>query len=219
MNYLEVVNKVLLRLREPSVSTVQGSANSNTYARLIGEFVNEAKGQVEAAWDWGSLRTTLTARTTTGLASYELQGVRNSITMLSVFNDTDNIEMQYRDGAWFNNAFLAADPERGSPAYYNFNGVSADGDILVDIYPVPDKLYEIRFNGTVRNLPLVNDGDILQVPFRPVILLATAMAIEERGEDGGQSSINAYAMAKSALADEIALDSARHPENTIWYAA
>jgi hypothetical protein len=43
------------------------------------------------------------------------------------------------------------------------------------------------------------------------------MAIEERGEDGGQQSINAYAAAQSALADEIAFDAARHPEDTIWY--
>jgi hypothetical protein len=43
------------------------------------------------------------------------------------------------------------------------------------------------------------------------------MAIEERGEDGGQQSMNAYAAAQSALADEIAMDAARHPEDTIWY--
>ena len=55
------------------------------------------------------------------------------------------------------------------------------------------------------------------LPTRPIILLATAMAIEERGEDGGQQSMNAYAAAQSALADEIAMDASRHPEDTIWY--
>jgi len=29
--------------------------------------------------------------------------------------------------------------------------------------------------------------------------------------------MNAYAAAQSALADEIAMDAARHPEDTIWY--
>ncbi len=43
------------------------------------------------------------------------------------------------------------------------------------------------------------------------------MAIEERGEDGGQQSINAYQMAQSAMSDEIAMDAARHPEDSIWY--
>ena len=217
MNYVNLVNKVLLRLRETPVSTVQGSGNSNAYARLIGEFINESKSQVEAAWDWSALRSTLTASTTSGAFNYELQGSRNSFKVLDVINDTDDIEMQYRDASWFNREFLTATPQTGSPLFYNFNGVSADGDTQVDIYPIPDGVYTIRFNVTLRNVPLSADADELAIPSRPVILLATAMAIEERGEDGGQQSINAYAAAKSALADEIALDAARHPEDTLWY--
>ena len=217
MTYVDLVNKVLLRLRETPVSTVQGAGNSNAYARLIGEFINESKSQVEAAWDWSALRNTLTATTQNNVFNYELQGSRNSFKVLDVVNDTDDIEMQYKDATWFNRQFLTSTPERGSPAFYNFNGVSSDGDTQVDIYPIPDGVYSIRFNVTLRNLPLSADADLLYVPSRPVILLATAMAIEERGEDGGQQSINAYAAAKSALADEIALDAARHPEDTLWY--
>ena len=217
MTYIELVNKVLLRLRESTVSTVQGSGNSNTYARLIGEFVNEAKSQVEAAWDWSALRSTLTLTTTTDVFNYELNGSQNNFKVLDVLNDTSDITMHYKDAAWFNQAFLTTSPQKGAPTCYNFNGVSADGDTQVDIYPIPDGAYNIRFNVTLRNSPLSGDNDNLVLPSRPIILLATAMAIEERGEDGGQQSINAYAAAKSALADEIALDAARHPEDTIWY--
>jgi hypothetical protein len=217
MTYLDLVNKVLLRLRESPVSTVQGTGNSNTYARLIGEFVNEAKSQVEAAWDWSALRTTLSATTSAGVFNYELNGSQNNFKVLHVLNDTSNIEMMYKDATWFDNEFLMADPQRGIPAYYNFNGVSTDGDTQVDIYPIPDGAYNLRFNVTLRNLPLSADADNMVIPSRPVILLATAMAIEERGEDGGQQSANAYAAGRAALADEIALDAARHPEDTIWY--
>ena len=217
MTYLELVNKVLLRLRESTVSTVQGTGNSNTYARLIGEFVNEAKSQVEAAWDWSALRTTLTLTTTSGVFNYELNGSQNNFKVLDVWNDSDDIEMQYKDATWFNREFLTASPQTGTPLYYNFNGVSADGDTQVDIYPIPDAVYALRFNVTQRNLPLSSDSASIVIPTRPVILLATAMAIEERGEDGGQQSMNAYAAAQSALSDEIALDAARHPEDTIWY--
>jgi uncharacterized membrane protein len=66
-------------------------------------------------------------------------------------------------------------------------------------------------------MSLVADTDKLIIPSRPVILLATAMAIEERGEDGAQQSVNAYATGQSALSDEIALDAARHPEELIWH--
>ena len=54
MTYLELGNKEMRRLRESEVDTVQGTGNSNSYARLIGDFVNEAKSQVEVAWDWSA---------------------------------------------------------------------------------------------------------------------------------------------------------------------
>ena len=219
MTYLELVNKVLLRLREPEVTTVQGSGTSNQYARLIGEFVNEAKAQDEVATDWSALRTTLTLLTDANVFNYELNGTGNNFKVLDVLNDTSNFVMQYKSGSWFNEQFLLTTPETGEPAFYNFNGVSSDGDTQVDIYPVPDGEYQLRFNVTLRNAPLSADADNVVIPTRPIILFATAMAIEERGEDGGQQSINAYASARSALADEIALDAARHQEDTIWYPA
>lgn len=219
MTYLELVNKVLLRLREPEVTTVQGSGTSNQYARLIGEFVNDAKAEVEAATDWSALRTTLTLTTSADVFNYELNGTGNNFKVLDVLNDTSNFVMQYKDAAWFNEQFLLTTPETGEPAFYNFNGVSADGDTQVDIYPKPDGVYSIRFNVTLRNPTLSADADTVVIPTRPIILLATAKAIEERGEDGGQQSMNAYGAYRSVLADEIALDSARHPEDSIWYPA
>jgi hypothetical protein len=217
MTYIELVNSVLRRLRESEVTTVQGAGNSNAYARLIGDFVNEAKSQVENAWKWSALRRTLTATTVDGTFNYEIQGSQNNFQVLSVLNDTSDITMLYKDADWFNEAFLLTNPQRGIPTFYNFNGVSADGDTQVDIYPIPDGVYTLRFNVVLRNVPLSGDSDPMEIPSRPVILLATAMAIEERGEDGGQQSMNAYAAAQSALADSVALDAGRHPEETVWY--
>ena len=217
MTYIELVNSVLRRLRESEVTTVQGAGNSNAYARLIGDFVNEAKSQVENAWKWSALRRTLTATTVDGTFNYEIQGSQNNFQVLSVLNDTSDIVMLYKDADWFNEAFLLTNPQRGIPTFYNFNGVSADGDTQVDIYPIPDGAYTLRFNVVLRNVPLSGDSDPMEIPSRPVILLATAMAIEERGEDGGQQSMNAYAAAQSALADAVALDAGRHPEETVWY--
>lgn len=217
MTYIELVNAVLRRLRESEVTTVQGAGNSNAYARLIGDFVNEAKNQVENAWKWSALRRTLTATTVDGTFNYEIQGSQNNFQVLSVLNDTSDIVMLYKDADWFNEAFLLTNPQRGIPTFYNFNGVSADGDTQVDIYPIPDGVYTLRFNVVLRNVPLSGDSDPMEIPHRPVILLATAMAIEERGEDGGQQSVNAYAAAQSALADAVALDAGRHPEETVWY--
>jgi len=213
MTYLELVNAVLRRLREKEVGTVQQTA----YSKLIGDFVNEAKAQIENAWDWSSLRTTLALNTTSGIFNYELNGTQNNFEILDVWNDTSNIEMHPKTASWFNAEFLTAAPQSGQPMFYNFNGVSSDGDAQVDIYPVPNSTYSLLFNVSLRNTVLNDDNDVIYIPHRPIILTALAMAIEERGEDGGQQSVNAYIMAQNAISDEIAYDAARHPEDTVWY--
>ena len=213
MTYLELVNAVLRRLREKEVGTVQQTA----YSKLIGDFVNEAKAQIENAWDWSSLRTTLALNTTSGVFNYELNGTQNNFEILDIWNDTSNIEMQPKTASWFNAEFLTAEPQAGAPMFYNFNGVSSDGDAQVDVYPIPNGSYSLLFNVSLRNTVLNDDNDVIYIPHRPIILTALAMAIEERGEDGGQQSVNAYMMAQNAIADEISYDAARHPEDTVWY--
>ena len=68
MTYLELVNNVLRRMREDEVSTVA----ENTYSKMVGDFVNDAKNIVEAAWDWSGLRTTLTVTTSADIFNYVL---------------------------------------------------------------------------------------------------------------------------------------------------
>jgi hypothetical protein len=217
MTYLELVNAVLRRLRENEVITVQGGIRQNTYARLIGDFINESKAQCESAWDWSALRTTLTVTTAPDIFNYILTGSNNKFEVLNVLNDSSDTVMKYQPSKWFDEQFLLTDPQKGSPYYYSFNGVDANGDTQVDVWPIPDSVEELRFNVVLRPMSLVADTDKLIIPSRPVILLATAMAIEERGEDGAQQSVNAYATGQSALSDEIALDAARHPEELIWH--
>jgi len=214
MTYLEAVNSVLRRLREREVQSVSESS----YSKLIGDFVNDARNEVENAWNWSSLRTTLTLTTSANVFNYELNGSKNNFNVIDVLNDTTNMFMTYKSGQEFDRLFLAQEPTAtGAPIYYNWNGVSNDGDTQVDIYPIPDSVYTIRFNVLVRNTDLVADGDDIHVPHRPIVLLAFAKAIEERGEDGGNSSQYAFGTGMRALADEIAYDAARRPEDTIWY--
>ena len=54
--YLQAINDVLIRLREQQIT----SLDETTYATLIGKFVNDAKRQVEDAYSWNVLTTTLT---------------------------------------------------------------------------------------------------------------------------------------------------------------
>ena len=213
MNYLEVVNNILKRLRERTVSTV----NESSYSSLIAVLVNDAKDIVENSWSWSGLRTTLSATTTEDVFNYELNGSQNKLTVLDVVNDTANHFMKYETAHKFNNFFLNQNSTKGTPYYYSFNGISPDGDTQVDIYPIPDGAYDLRFNVVLRSDELSGNADTFQIPTKPIELLAYAMAVEERGEDGGVNPVSAYARANNALQDSIALDAAKHPEETIWY--
>lgn len=214
MTYLQLVNKVLTRLREETVSTV----SQNTYSSLVGELVNDAKRIVEDSWDWSALRTTLTVTTTADIFNYVLTGSGNRAKMLDVINDTSNFFIDYKDAHWFNKAFLVDEPASGSPRYYTFNGVDSNGDTAVDISPIPDGVYTLRFNSVLRTPELENDTDEVTIPTLPVIHFAVALASRERGETGGQSSGELLVMAQQMLSDAIALDAIKHPEETIYAA-
>lgn len=214
MTYLQLVNKVLTRLREETVSTV----SQNTYAALVGEFVNDAKQVVEDSWDWSALRTTLTLTTTADIFNYNLTGSGNRIEILDVVNDTSNFFLKYKEQHWFNNTFLNNEPASGSPAYYTFNGVDSNGDTAVDIYPIPNGVYAIRFNSILRTPELSEDTDQVLIPTLPIIQLATAFAARERGETGGTAAAELFAIADKTLADAIALDASKHPEELIYQA-
>ena len=213
MTYLDLVNNVLRRLRETEVSSVQ----SNSYSKLIGDLINDAKDLVETSWDWSALRTTLTITTTADVFNYSLTGSQNNIKELNVLNDTSNLIMQYQTNNWFDSQFLLGNPVSGAPMYYTYNGVDSDGDTLIDVYPKPDGVYSLRFNCALRNPDLSADIDTLKIPAMPVMHLAVAFASRERGETGGTSSAEYFAMANKYLSDAIAMDAARHPEETIFY--
>jgi len=200
-------------MREDEVSSVQ----STTYSKMVGDFVNDAKKIVEAAWDWSALRTTLTITTTADIFNYVLTGSQNRIKALNVINDTDNIFMEYRPATWFDDKYLNQDPVSGSPEYYTYNGVDSSGDSQIDVYPKPDGVYTIRFNCIFRNDDLSADIDTLLIPSMPVIHLAIALLARERGETGGTSAPEYFGIADKYLSDAIALDAQKHPDETIWY--
>lgn len=214
MTYLEMVNNILKRLRERTVSSV----NENSYSALVGVLVNDAKKEVEESWNWSALRTTITATTTPDIFSYVLTGSQNNINVLEVINDTEDHYLEYKEAAWMTQQFLMRDVETGSPMYYSFNGVDNDGDTIVDVYPIPDAVESLRFNVIQREQEMIDNADKCNVPAQPVLMLAYAKAVEERGEDGGVGASSAYMTATRALNDAIALDAHKHPEELIWKA-
>jgi hypothetical protein len=212
MNYIQLTNSVLKRLRETEVSSV----SDNAYSKLIGEFVNDAKRNVEDAYNWNALTDTLSAVTAVDIFNYVLVGSGQRFRVIDVLNDTQNTVLANAPTKWMNQQFLLNDVQKGSPSYYNFNGQDANGDTQVDLFPIPNGVYNIRFNLIVPQVALSADADILKVPSEPVIFLAYAKALAERGEDGGLASNEAYGLYKQSLADAIALEAARYSEEDTW---
>ena len=214
MTYLDLVNNVLRRMREEEVSSVSES----TYSKMAGDFVNDAKKLVEAAWDWSALRTTLTITTSADIFNYVLVGSQNRIKALDVINDTSNFFMQYQPSSWFDDKYLNETPATGAPQYYTYNGIDSQGDSQIDVYPKPDGVYTLRFNCILRNEDLTADTDQLLIPHMPVVHMAIALLARERGETGGTSAPEYFGIADKYLSDAIALDAQKHPDETIWYA-
>jgi len=213
--YVDVVNNVLTRLREPVVTSVLDT----TYAKLIGLFVNDAKREVEDAYDWNALGATVTLTTVSGTYNYTLTNSKTRFRTIDVLNDSSNFRMQYATTRWMNEQFLLVEPVQGTPYYYNFNGVSNDGDTQVDVFPIPNGAYTVRFNLTIPQDDLSSNTTKLLVPSHLVEQLAYSKAIAERGEDAGVSSAEAYSIYLNSLANAIAIEANHYDEKVEWMAS
>lgn len=213
---LSLVNDVLVRMREPEVTTI----NENVLSKLVSKYVNDSKRVVEDAYNWNALTTTLTATTVNTIFNYALVGTGARFKVIDIFNSTSrfflNAQTLKQMTANFNSS---SNPQHAAPYYYNFNGVDSNGDTQVDVYPIPDGVYTIFFNLYVPQDELLLDASTMLVPKEPVVLLAYARSLVERGEDGGMNSSEAFSMYKQALSDYIALEASRYPEEECWVSA
>jgi len=210
MTYLEIVNSILVRLREPTVSTV----GLDAYSTLIGKFVNDAKRQVEDAYDWNVLGQEKTVTTVANTYVYSLTGAGQKFRVSSdPLNTTSNVVMRNISVADMRQKQNFTPIVTNIPAQYCFEGVDANGDVEVQLYGRPDGVYTIKFFLTIPQAALTSDGTSVLVPDVVVEQNAYARALVERGEDGGLSSSEAYNLYRSMLADYIALEATRYPES------
>jgi hypothetical protein len=185
---------------------------------MLGVFVNDAKREVEDAHEWNSLSSTVTVNTVQGTYNYTLTGAGTRFRVIDVLNDSSDVEIRYAPTKWMNRQFLLANNQQGAPIFYNFNGVDSSDNTQVDVWPVPDAAYALRFNFIIPQADLVNNADRVLVPDHLVAMLAYAKAIAERGEDGGNLSSEAYALYKSALANAVAIERNRYEDEMNWVA-
>ena len=209
MTYLELVNDVLVRLRESTVSTV----GETTYSSLIGKFVNDAKRQIEDSYNWNCLAQTITVTTTSGTSSYALTGAGQKFRVNDALNTTSLIGLRNIEFVDMNRKLNLAAPSQSIPTEFCFSGVDGSGDTKVDLFPVPSGAFTLLFDLTIPQAALSADGTSVKVLDYLVAQSAYSRALIERGEDGGTNSSEAYALFRGMLSDAIALESTRYPED------
>jgi hypothetical protein len=209
--YLQLVNNVLIRLRETEVSSV----GDTPYSSLIGVFVNDAKREIENAHEWNVLTTTIVLPTVAGTRNYTLTGSGQRFRTQDVLNDTQDIPMQQVPTNWMNRQYFLGTIQGAAPTYYNYSGIDGD-DTQVDVWPNPDGVYSLRFELVIPQENLTANADTLKVPAYLVQMLAYAKAVGERGEDGGTSFSEIYQQYRLALADAVAIEKNRYDDETTW---
>ena len=216
MTYVELINSVLRRLRETSISgnwsgTLPSSTNTNDYQKLIGDLVNEAKREVEDAWNWSVLRASPTITTVAGTQQYNLTGTSERSRILMAQEQSNGTLLQEMSDRYIQfTKYPTASVQNGIPDYYSVVGVdSSTGELLIEFEAVPDAAYNITFRVVNPQEDFDAPLDVIKVPHQPVILGAWARAIAERGEDGGSLSDMVFGQYTNALSDAIQIDAGR----------
>lgn len=212
MTFLQLINRVLVRLREEEASTI----TENSYVTLVSYLVNDAKELVEKAWDWSGLRTTATVSATIGDSTYTITGFGLDFKLTDAYNDTQNVRLKLIPRELMNTWTALADTPSGPPTHFCYAGNDSNGDPNIVVYPTPDGSYTLKFDATVREGEFTTASSTTALPTKPIEMYAWAMATRERGETGGASAQEVFALADRALADAIALDASRYPGELTW---
>jgi hypothetical protein len=220
MTYLEIVNKVLRKLREDEVSTVE----ANDYSRLIGEFINDAKKEVENAWNWTSLTQEYDVAGDGTNHMYALTDAPPDARLLFdecerplAFETTVGQEMQL--------SIISIDQAARRNAVDPVGFLQSDQPTYFALVPLAG-IWIAKFEGTPANTrtytflmcspqgELEDDDTSLIVPWRPVVHLATLYALDERGEEIGEPGSKAWIRYDNSLADAVALDALSNPHRS-----
>lgn len=218
--FRELINQVLIRLREDTISTdwtgaLNDSATITDYQKVIGALVNDTKRNVEAYHDWLSLRETVDITTVSGTRNYNLSSGQE-IKILDVINQTqgthlNQVRLQYM------NSLRYPSENSGDPVYYAFNGADSSNNLQVDLEPKPESAQTISFEIVKYQDTLTLATTVMKVPTQPVILGAWMRAIAERGEDGGTQTSIVGAEFSESINQAIMLDSGNTQFESDWF--
>ena len=221
MNLIEAVNEVLVRLRQK-----EESSTSSTTGKLMKLFVNQALRWAEAKAEWQVHRHTVTLTTVSGTAEYELEDSNQYSRPVYEFSEqfgshrplvfNTSVDksrygwMSQKDKHywWTNRKSGLGAIQKEAPFQFVFLGRSTTSNLMrIGLLPEPNDEYTIDFELNTPQGTIEVDTTEIQVPPQSVVLYAHALAIAERGEDGGTTFNETMKLAQDQLSRDIADDS------------
>jgi len=220
MTYRELINQVLIRLREETISSnwsgnINDSSTVSDYQKVIGSLVNDTKRTAETYHDWLVLRETVNVSTVAATKNYNLSSGQE-FKVLDVTNNSTGNSLSPVTQQYLNSIKYPTDPT-GEPNHYGFNGADSSNNLKVDLSPIPTEAQTISFDIVKYQDDLTLAATVLKIPAQPIVLGAWARAIAERGEDGGTQSSAAAAEAMVVLNQAVMRDSGNSKYDTDWY--
>jgi hypothetical protein len=223
MNYVDMCNEVLVRMREREIVNVN-SADNDPQQKIVTKFVKDAVAFVERAHTWNSSRKLWVIDLAHDVYKYTLRGCAEQSSISFVKYDRGGILHEVSAG-WMS----SRGRKQGTPGWYAPSHVN-DHSVEMHVWPRPDNTFhgtgdifeytvgqfgeasfaspekQLFVYGYGKALPLKESADPINLPDDPVLHYALAYAQRERGEAGGQNSQETFALAKQYLSDAIAWD-------------
>ena len=219
MTYLELVNSVLVRLREKKVNTV----DANPFTAIIGACVNDAMDSCQDAWNWSHLRQTDVVLVGLGIDEFIVpDSYNNKYQVNSMLNLQEGYYLRYVPQPWLraryrNDANVSV--SSGKPLYWCWGtDDEASGNKTIQLLQPSNGTYNFALDRVKQQREMTDGSTRLLIPSKPVIALATALASRERGEIGGTPTSELFVLADRYLSDAIAYDTAKWEEEMDWYA-
>ncbi len=220
MTFRELINEVLIRLREETIATdwsgnINDSSTVTDYQKVIGSLINDSKRNIESYHDWLVLRETVDITTVSGTRNYSLASGQE-IKIMDVIDQSQGTHLVQVSRQYINSTKYPTS-NSGDPLYYAFNGADSSNNLKVDLEPIPNSAQTISFDIVKFQDELKTASTTLKIPEQVVIIGAWMRAVAERGEDGGtQSSVIAMEY-KELLNQTVILDAGNTQFESDWY--
>lgn len=216
LTWLQLINKVLPRLREATVA----ANNTTTYSSLIGSLINQVKSEMEDAYFWSALRDIYSVSAVAGTVTYALTGAGMNAAIISGWNTTTGLELSKGTNQDFDAKYFGVGTsgvQTGNVEQYLDSGFNASYDLVLDVWPSPSSTNLLKFTIYKPQADLAADGDIPLVPQSVLIEETVARAMVERGDETAPRPQPGQTFIMVDLLDSaIARESGRDDSETDW---